>query len=347
MDGEVTREPVPVNVDDIFSVLSMSDDPPPAEEPPAPAAPAAEPTPAAPAQPQEPAAAPSQPQGNAPAAAPAADPAPPAPAAAPPAPVVPLPGLDGGAQPPAAATPPAPSADPRDLALANMQAQIEALQAQLLAQPAGATPAPAETPQQELARLVKPEEYAYSLGIPQEVLGAIFNEDANVAAQGMHHLINNLAGIIHRNVLGAARKDLEAYRTEVQSHSQTSDFEKQKQAAQDDYYKTFPAHNDPVIKLVVAQEAQKLGQEYPNLPWGDQFRNALGARVEQAVATLRGGQQPPAQDPTAQAAPGITPNRAPVQPPNAPASFLPVNPSGGIPHFENDREVIASTFSFG
>jgi hypothetical protein len=215
---------------------------------------------------------------------------------------------------------------------------MESLQAQLISKTTPETPA--ETPEQELARLVKPEEYAYNLNIPQPVLEAVFNQDATVAGQGMHHLVNNLASIIHRNVLAATRKDLEKYKTSQTASTQEADFNKQRDAAQGEYFAAYPTHNDPMIKLIVAQQAQQLGAEYPQLPWGEQFKVALGARVEDALTRLRGGQP-------AAATPAPTPTPTPVTPTPKPASFLPVTPgNGGIPHFENDQEVIASTFSF-
>jgi hypothetical protein len=236
----------------------------------------------------------------------------------------------GGATPPPAAPP-----DPRDLELANLKAQLQVLQQQVSAPVPAAEP---ETPEQAIAKLVKPEEYAYNLSIPQQVLDAVFSEDSGQATNGMHHLINNLASIIHRNVLAASRKDLQAYRTEVQSYSSNEEFTRARDNAQAEYYKDFPHHNEPLIKMIVAQEAQKLGTEYPQLPWGDQFKLALGARVDQALATLRGQQQPVAPTPAAPAQAPSTPTK--------PASFMPVVPSSAIPQFENDAEVIASTFSF-
>lgn len=282
---------------------------------PAPAAAPVEPVPASTTEPAQPVAAP--------VAAPAAVPAPALPPLAP-------------QSPPAAA--PAPVApDPREMQIASLQAQVEALQRLVTTgTPQPGTPAPA-APEE----IVKPEEIRYGLKIPDEVLGAVFNEDAGIASNGMHHLINNLASIIHRNVLVATRKDLGSFREELQRGTQVDEHERARAAAQAEYYADYPAHDNPHVKLVVAAEAQKLGAEYPGLPWGDQFKLALGTRVNQALYALG----------AAPAEPQPLNSTAPVQvrqtPPAKPAAFMPVAPSGGIPAFENDQDVIASTFSFG
>jgi len=324
-DNEKPQEIVP-SADEIMSVFSFDVEEPKSE--PEGGAPPAAPPDGAPVE-----GTPTTPP--APAAAPAPTPAP-TPAETP----APLPELGGGAAPPSpepAAAPP--STDPRDLQLASLTAQVEALQAMLQQQPTPSAPTPTETPEQETARLVKPEEYAYNLSIPPPVLESIFNEDATKASNGLHHLINNLAGIIHRNVLVAARRDLDKFRVDQQSEQGQTQFQQAQAAAQNEYYTTYPQHNDPVIKMIVAQQAQKLGEEYPQLPWGDQFKLALGARVEQALGALRGAQ--PAA-PTA----GPTPVAPSAPAPAKPASFMPVAPSVPMPRFENDAEVIASTFSF-
>lgn len=325
-------EKIEPNLDDITSVFAFSDDPPEGEPPQPPeGAPPLETPPPAPAPTPAPAPAPAQTPAPTPTPEPESGGTPPAPA--------PLPGLEaGGVSPPAQIENKFAGVTEKDLELANLKAQIAALQAQISQPPPQAE---SETPEQALAKLVKPEEYSYNLSIPQQVLEAVFSEDAGQAATGMHHLINNLASIIHRNVLAASRKDLQSYRSEVTSTSSDAEFAKARDNAQAEYYKDFPHHNEPLIKMIVAQEAQKLGAEYPQLPWGDQFKLALGARVDSALATLRGQQQQPPPAPT----PTPTSRNTPVNP--KPASFLPVTPSVGIPQFENDAEVIASTFSFG
>jgi len=280
-----------------------------------------------------------------PAQVPPTAPSPSAPAATP----SPLPGLEQPTTPQPAPTPqpqaPVPGVDANALELASLRAQVQAL-TQALDQ---RTPTPAAgQPEAPADELVKPEEVSYGLKIPDQVLGAVFNEDPNVAAGGMHHLINSLASIIHKNVLTATRKDLQGFRTELTQSATMDQQEVARQKAQDEYYTSFPTHNHPHIKLIVAAEAQKLGAEFPHAPWDDNFKNALGARVNNALAAF--GAAPPAQPttPAAPTTPALDPTR-PVQPrPAAPASFLPTAPSpGGIPAFEQDQDLIASTFSFG
>jgi len=259
-------------------------------------------------------------------------------AAAPPAAAPALPGIQEPAAP-AAAVPAAPDA----LKLASLEATVQALQAQLAQRAAPAAPA-AEVP---AAPLVKPEEVNYGLTIPNEVLTAVFSEDQAQAAAGMTHLVNSLANIVHRNVLTAARRDLHSMRTEIQNESSYSVQEQARRDAQQQYYTAFPTHDNPNIKILVAAEAQKLGAEHPNLQWGPDFMNALGARVNNVLTSLGANPAVAPQSPApAASAQGLSPT-APVQPPPKPASFMPQAPSGGIPAFEAGQDLIADTFSFG
>lgn len=236
--------------------------------------PVAEPTPQ-PGQQGEPPQAPAQP------AAPAA------PAAAPPAAPV-----EGQAQ--------APSSDPAFLAL---QAQVQALiqhNAQLqqqLTQGGGQQPPIGQAPQQQQQDPLLADNNPlldYRLAMPDDVANAVFNEDVSVAKQGLSHVINSLARMVHQRVIQHADQLVNDRLSRYGEQQQlTSSQEQMRQQ----YFAAFPQHNDPGIRLIVAQEAQNLWTQQPTLVWDQNAMNALGARVSARLG------QPVAQPPAQQAIP--------------------------------------------
>lgn len=224
-----------------------------------------------------------------------------------------------------------------------MQAQIQALQAQLAAQTASPSPQ-AGTPAAPASGQPGAEPpVSYDLTIPPQLADALFNEDRNIAQQGMSHLINSLGKHIHERLQTQFRQEL-AQRDQAAQQQQTQ----QTQAAaaeqmQKDYYGAFPAHNNAAVKQIVAMAAGEMASQYPNLPWDARYIAALGARVNQHLTTLAGGGS--AAAPALPAAPAA-PTAAPAP---AHAPFAPTAPRSAIPSFEADgqADVIADTFSFG
>lgn len=307
---------------EVASVFSLSDFMPEADTPPATEAPAA---PAA-----QPPATPEGADGLAP-PAPSEPPATPAPAPREPSEAAPLPPL--GTPEAAPATPAAPAA-PTDeqLRRQSLEAQVEALRLENeRLRTSGSTATPPATPSTDK----QPEEVRYGLTIPDEVTNAIFGEDANVAKAGMTHLINSLASHIHKTVLAHITSNLAAVAQEQEQRKAETQASAAVASAQQEYFGAFPKHNDPLILPIVQAQSAALATQFPNLPWGPDFMNALGARVEAAIAQLRGGVEAPA-----------TPAAPVVVPPKKPAAMMPGTPREGIPAFEADTDVIADTFSF-
>jgi len=133
----------------------------------------------------------------------------------------------------------------------------------------------------------------YRLAIPDDVASAVFHEDPAVARQGIQHVINSLGRIVHERVLrSVTERVLPSYLQEFQSNLTQS---QQQEQMRQQYYNDFPQHNDPGIKLIVAQEAQAMWTANPTLAWDANARAALGARVNarlgQPVVQPAQGQQ--------------------------------------------------------
>ena len=260
---------------------------------PEPAAPAAQPT-----------------DGQAPAAQPTADPA-------------------AAGTPPAAAAPAAQPVEPDKAALelADLKAKLARLEA--AAQPAAE---PAKTPDGKAApegEGIQP----YAVQLPQVVLDQLLGEDPAQSANAMNVIISSV--LTHAHTIAA--KLVSELRAEIQQNvvapQQQSEVEKQNAAMREDYYKHFPTHNQPQFAAIIAQQAAELSAEFPNLAWGDDMRNALGARVTRTLTAmgvkLDGAPAPAGQTPSTETA--------------TPAAFL---PTGTRPaSTENAGDIIMDTLS--
>lgn len=290
--------------------------------------------------PGEPAATPVPGEGAAPVEAPAAAPIPPTPAAAEPAPVVPP-----GQEPPpatpttpaAAPTPPvAPS--PEALKTASLEAQVLALQTSLDAlranpaggQPqAGNEPGPGGQPQQ-------PALPQYALTLPEPVEQALNSEDPQVFKAGVLNIMNSLATIVHHNVRTEMGLRLQKFEQDLKAGDTAKSQAEAAEAAKNQYYELFPAHNNPTLLPIIQQESGRLAAEYPGLSWGPEFMTSLGARVNAAVAAITGQQAPQAQP--------FTPTPAVPVPPR-PAAGLPSGTRGEVPGSElTGSDLIEDTF---
>lgn len=301
-------------------------------------------------------------QASAPQAAPAAEgapeslaPAPAAPAAAPGGPAPPPAGVSqtpqpepapGAPAPAAASAATAPAAAQPDSAVQALQAQVQALQALLAqAQGSGAPPAGGQPPSaqpsggaaQPGGEALTPEQLMdYRIAIPNDVLNAINSEDPNQVAAGIHHLVNNFAKLTHQRVM--QHVDQLVHERLAQASS-TQAISSQQQEMMRDYYGQFPAHDDPLNRVVVAMEAQAMWAEQPALAWSAETRNALGARVNaklglaaQPQVTQPGQVQQPAQ------ANGGTP-------PGKPAAMTEATTRPGHSKDESDGQTITNILS--
>lgn len=272
------------------------------------------------AQPATPATSTPQPgqQGTSP-QAPAPQPAPaPAPAAPPAA--------------PASGTVPAPSQDPTVQALT---AQVQALTAHIAqltqggAQGVGTqAPQPGQGDQPQQHPLMD-----YRLAMPDDVANAVFNEDPQIARQGLTHVINSIGREIHGRVI---RQVEELIGNKLQSFGQQTSAQQQQERMRQEYFSSFPNHNDPATQLIVAQEAQVLWGANPALEWNENSKAALGARVN---ARLGLPQAQPQQQPTAQVIPLGQPQPQ-AQPVPTPAAQLGASPRPAANPQDNDSNFI-------
>lgn len=242
------------------------------------------------------------------------------------------------AAPAPAPSPAAPTPDPRDAELQSLRAQVQALSQHLTqqqqpqpqaqqpaAQPGQVAGQPQQDPTAELQN--------YNLAIPADVLQAIRSDDDQMAAAGMQHLINSLGKIVHQRV--AQHMDhLVSQRLDEYGHQQN--LSQQQQQMQNDYYSNFTDHNDPAIRLIVAQEAQQMWTENPQLAWGDQARNSLGARVN-----ARLGRTAAAPAPQPQPAPTPAPAPAPRPAAMTGATTRPA-PAGGSDESSFIRDIMTA-----
>jgi hypothetical protein len=324
---------------EVASVFMFDDTPAPASAPEAPAAASTPPAPGA-GEPSEMA-----PGGTPPAPVPPAPPSPP-PAPAPATP--PPPGLEAPAAAPGTPPPPpppaAPAVDEGALRTASLEAQLGALQAELARlrgqqPPAPGTPPAPGAPAAQPGTDGQPEEVRYNLSIPDPLFAAIMSEDPAQNRVGMTTLVNSLATNIHTNL----RNEINARLATMQSRQEQERTQTEQatalQEARTQYFQRFPQHNDPLIGPILSQQVRQLAVEFPNVPWDDNYMNALGARVNRALVTLRGEAQP---------AP-VAPSPPPPPPAPRPAAMLPVGaprPAGTDPDPFNSEDVIASTFAW-
>lgn len=228
-------------------------------------------------------------------------------------------------QPAATPTPTPPAPDERDLRLQSLQAQVD----QLLE----AAKKPAETPAPAAGQQDAPAPDApkpINVQLPDPLLGAIFGEDPVAARQGLNAVVSGLATSLNHAVV----TQIAALRTEImgqiQGIGQQSEEQVQTQTAatqRDDYFKTFPDHNKPVLVPILAQLSRELAAELPGVVWDDNFRNTLGARMNAKLREL--------------GVPSATPPSAAPAPAPAPAAFL---PQGARPERENeDDNIIMAT----
>lgn len=195
-------------------------------------------------------------------------------------------------QPPApgAATPPAAPSD-EALRVASLEATVQALQQALSnaqAQPAGQGQPVAGQPQpgqqDDLPR--------YALQLPPAVAAAINSGDDQQTLAGITHMMNSLATIIHHNVRQEYRASLAQLMQTARAQEEEGTTQRVIEDSRADYYKAFPDHNNPLILPIIQAESVAMAGQFPGLPWNENYRNALGQRVNARLAELRGQQQP-------------------------------------------------------
>lgn len=254
-----------------------------------------------------------------------------------------------GEQQPAAPQPtpePAPTppvADERALREASLAAQVDALQRQLeemRANSAGQQPGQAA---QTASPNVQPSSdesgvpiRRYNLSLPQQVVDALSSDDPQQTVAAITTIVNDLGTIIHNAAVAEMRAEMQKAIGAVQSSTAESTQEAEVARMQEQYYKTFAAHKNPLVLPLLQAEASKMALEFPGAAWDDNYIATLGARVNASIAALSGGTAQP------QAAP------QPATPAPRPAAML---PSGARPNAApggedlNSPEFIGNMFS--
>lgn len=180
------------------------------------------------------------------------------------------------------------------------------------------------------------------LTVPDELYSAIFAEDENLSKRGINVLVSSIATSA---VNLALQKMAPLVDQRIAGYDQSSRQTSTAQAQEADYYNNFQAHRNPVFRPVIESEMQKMAQEMPNAPWNEDFRNALGTRVNRTLQLLGfnvGMVQAPKQDDPP------TPSGFGAQKPNggapaAPADMLDSSNRGAAP--AEAGNFIAATFT--
>lgn len=250
----------------------------------------------------------------------------PSPAAPAPAPVEPQPSPAPATPTPQPAAPTLTPPSEDVLRQRSLEATVEALQNEIAAlraapssQPAPGTPAQPESGQPQIER--------YALTPPPALADALLSEDGDVRLRATMQLVNDTATIVHHKVIQQVGAYMQQLFNGAQRDQATHENISRMEQGRAQYYERFPQHNNALYLPIIQAESAKLATEYPNLPWGDEFMNSLGARVNAAVEALQPG-QPVVPPPAPVAAPStpVPPRPAPSIPSGGPR---PSAPAGG------------------
>jgi len=121
------------------------------------------------------------------------------------------------------------------------------------------------------------------LTVPDALYGAVFAEDERVSKQGMNVLVSSIATAAVNHVL---QRVVPIVDHRLQGYDQSTRQASTAQGQEEDYYKAFPAHRNPLFRTAIEAEMQKMAQEMPSAPWNEDFRNALGTRVNRTLQLL-------------------------------------------------------------
>jgi len=200
-------------------------------------------------------------------------------------------------------------------------------------QPGGAQPQPSGGPAIEQVHLT----------VPDQLYDAVFAEDPNMSKRGMNVLVSSIATAAVNHVL---QRVVPIVDSRLAGYDQSTRQASTAQSQEEDYYKAFPAHRNPLFRTAIESEMQKMAQEMPAAPWNEDFRNALGTRVNRTLQLLgiNVGMVPGAkpQEQPAAAGFGAQPQGNGGSPP-APAPMLDSSNRGAAP--EAAGNFIAATFT--
>jgi hypothetical protein len=180
------------------------------------------------------------------------------------------------------------------------------------------------------------------LAVPNDLYAAVFNEDENVSKQGLNVLISAIAT---KAVQEAITRADTLINERLGAYDQGRAAQTTAVTQEQDFYKAFPALQNELYLPVIQRESSAMLASMPGAPWTDEFRDALGARVNRQlqllgfdVGMVPAGQtqgQPPATGFGAQ--PPV-----PAPQPTPPAPMLDTSSRAAAP--ANAGDFIAATF---
>jgi len=265
----------------------------------------------------------------------------------------------GGVAPqtPAPGTPPAAAARARAESLLTAEerlqlASLEALRTQnqqlLDALNRGSQPQAQPQPGQQPQPSGGPAIEQVHLTVPDDLYNAVFAEDESLSKRGINVLVSSIATAAVNHTL---QRVVPIVQAQLQHYDNSTRQQTTAQRQEEDYYSAFPAHRNPMFRTAIEAEMQKMAQEMPNVPWTEDFRNALGTRVNRTLQLLGipVGMVPGEQQQSEQAASSAQGFGAPATPqanggkPPVPAAMLDSSNRGAAPAAAGD--FIAATFS--
>jgi hypothetical protein len=150
----------------------------------------------------------------------------------------------------------------------------------------------------------------------------LVGEDPAKTVAAINLIVNDLGTIVHNTVVAQLRTEFSGMLNQLAGAAQETQLNETRQRSAEElkanYYAAFPTHNNPLILPIIQAETQKMAAEFPGLAWNEQYQNALGQRVNNALSAISGQPQPQAQP-------------APATPPARPAPMLPAGNRGGQP----------------
>ncbi len=181
------------------------------------------------------------------------------------------------------------------------------------------------------------------LTVPDNLYDAVFAEDPGLSKRGLNVLVSSIATAAVNHVLQRVVPIVDQRISGYDSHNRATTTA---QSQEEDYYTAFPAHRNPLFRTAIESEMQKMAQEMPTAPWNEDFRNALGTRVNRTLQLLGinvgmvPGAKPNGEQPAAGF--GAQPQGNGATPP-APAPMLDSSNRGAAP--ADAGNFIAATFT--
>lgn len=178
-----------------------------------------------------------------------------------------------------------------------------------------------------------------SLAVPPDLYSAVFSEDEATARNGMNVLVSAVATATMKSVMARVEPLIDS---RLKGFDQTLTAQTDAKKQEDDYFKAFPGHSNPLFMPVIQSEIAALQAAVPGAIWNEDFRNALGARVHTKLQLLGFPVgMVPAKEQAAQ--PGA--DGAPEERPAVSSAAPMLDPSSRAAAPAGDSDFIAATFA--